>query len=540
MAFNFTREEPVLNFRPRAHVRPAMREYVLWPAWAYRVVAPRVRDRRLNMFQRAVLGLCRAGVVRAEIIGQKLAIHQDLAAVILVELTKLGYVDGNGCPTEQGLSALAEDAVEAHDMVAGYVFQDPWNGELWPRFVERLDYCELEYEESGFPTLLLGSTGKPKRLGAFMIFPAGISSVSRPTPTSVVAAVSSHRKRIRYAENLVDWDEDLGEPGYAPSAVHINCVSFVEEEPEPVYLMTYLYLADGSEGIADWYACDPFGLGGSVRLRRCVEQIMQTMPPLYDVVNRLVGRGVHEGLEEQIRWVDQLKISAELEVERCLTVNARGHSAFDQIVNMEFAKQEVALLGEDCPGSKRHDALRSCSKALEALFGAIADRHPLEDVWKRVYVTRINQKKGSKYMVPQPDRKWLAEKYRSAAVSVGFEEPIPESLLNIKPGHIRSVAEFGDRWRLRPLVAACLLAAQLDVDHSLRKAARCEPGLLNDVENVAKQGGMAGHASDRAVALDDVERTVECTYTIISVLLGLQSVNTQSDVIENGRNHGEK
>jgi hypothetical protein len=103
-------------------------EYILWPAWAYRVVAPCVRDRQLNMFQRAVLGLCRAGLHEVEAIGKKLAIHEDLAAFVLVELTDLGYIDNYGCTTEQGLQVLTEDAIEAHDMVAGYVFQDPWNG----------------------------------------------------------------------------------------------------------------------------------------------------------------------------------------------------------------------------------------------------------------------------------------------------------------------------------------------------------------------------------------------------------------------------
>ena len=224
MAFNFTREAPVLNFgprRPREHSKRTSWEYILWPAWAYRVVAPRVRDRQLNMFQRAVLGLCRTGQHDFASIGEKLAIHPDLAAFILVELTDLGYVDGDGLATEPGFRVLSEDAMDVHDMVAGYIFQDPWNGELWPRFVEQLDYCDLEYDESGFPRLLLGSTGKPWRQGAFMVLPTNSPGPTQPSPAKVVSAVSRHRKGMRYADNLTDWDDDFGQPGAALPGPHV-------------------------------------------------------------------------------------------------------------------------------------------------------------------------------------------------------------------------------------------------------------------------------------------------------------------------------
>lgn len=521
MAFGFSREDPVLNFGPRAHVRPSGREYLLWPAWAYRIVAPKVRERQLNMFQRAVLGLCRAGVTRAESIGQKLTIHMDLAIFILCELTSLGCLNDDGHPTKHGLQVLADDSIEAHDMVAGYVFQNPWSGELWPRFVERFDYCDLEYDDKGYPRLLRGSPGRPWRQSAFMVLPEDVPLPSRPAPASVVAAVSWHRQGLRYADNPSTWNDDDDVSGFSASGAHIDRVSFVEENPAPVYLMTYLYLPDRSEGGFDWYACDPFGLGASIRLRRQVEQVMQEIPPLYAVVNRLVGRGVHDGLEQQKRWVEQLQTSAALEVERRLTVNIRAHEAFEQILNMEFARQEVSLLGNDCPDSKLREALRACVKVLEAVFGAITSRFPLGDVWKRVYVSRINRSTGEKYLAQQEDRDMIAAAYRSAACAVGFEEPIPDSLLNVRPGHIRSVAEYGEHWRLRPLVCAHILAAQSDISHPLRTAARRSPLLLEAIEQVASRGGMAGHANDAMVTLDEVEATIKHAYMVTSILTGL-------------------
>jgi hypothetical protein len=532
----------VLNFRPRRpreHSNRVAWEYLLWPAWSHRVVAPRVRDRQLNMFQRAVLGLCRTGIQGFETIGEKLAVHSDLAALILIELADLGYIDKHGCPTEKGIQVLSEDTIEAHDLVAGYVFQDPWSGDLWPRFVEQLDYCDLEWEENGFPRLLLGSAGRPKRQGAFMVLPDGKAGVSRPSSASVVAAIAGHRKGIRFADNLAEWDDNFDDAGFIPSVVHIDRVSFIEEEPSPVFLMTYVYLSDGAAGSSDWYACDPFGLGANVRFRRQIEQVMQTTPPLYNVINRLVGRGLHEGLDDQKRWVEQLRRSAELEVEKLLTVNIRTHMAFDRIVDMEFAYQEGNLMGRDCPKSKIQGALRNCLKVIEALFGDVSTRCPLGDIWKRVYTNRVDRKSGARYLAQQQDQKLLRATYEIAAFSVGFKKPIPNSLLGVKPGQVRSVAERGQYWRLRPMVMANILAAQVDETHPLRSVAKDAPNLLQDIEEIARQGGKAGHANSEPTTLDDAEATVKRTYAVIAVLLGLGFLANAETTNLNGENHGK-
>ena len=193
MGFSFTPENPVLYFGPRHHARWASREFLLWPAWAYRVVAPQIRRRSLNVLQRAVLGLCRAGSFKATGISADLSIHVDLAAFVLRELSDLGYLDKAGCPNARGMKVLVDDAIETHKMLAGYVFQDPWRGDLWPRFVEQLDYCELDYNSNGFPTLVLGTVGRPKRWPAFTVLPKVGVAPAMPSPSSIVEAVSRHR-----------------------------------------------------------------------------------------------------------------------------------------------------------------------------------------------------------------------------------------------------------------------------------------------------------------------------------------------------------
>ena len=60
-SFNEFRPEstPILYYAPKPHVdtRPGGRRYILLPVYAYKVLAPRPTERRLNIFQKAVLGL---------------------------------------------------------------------------------------------------------------------------------------------------------------------------------------------------------------------------------------------------------------------------------------------------------------------------------------------------------------------------------------------------------------------------------------------------------------------------------------------------
>lgn len=537
MASNFSPEDQVLYFRPRGHVRPAGREYLLWPAWAYRVVAPRVRDRQLNMFQRAVLGLCRTGLTDAESIGRKLSIHTDLTVVIIRELYSLALLTTEGRLTKRGEQTLIDDEYTAHDMVSGYVFQDPWTGDLWPRFVDKFDYCDLEMDKSGFPILVMGTAGKPHRQSALMVFPDNGLSPARPLPDKVVSAVFAHRKAVKFNNNSANWEEETFS-NFTPTNVPIHRVSFVEENPVPVFLATYLYLPEATEDVQGWYVADPFGMGASARLRKRVEQVMQGQPNLYSVVNRLVGRRLNDGLEEQKQWLEMLRQNAELEVEQHLTLDIRRHEAFSYLVDMAFAHQEAKQLDDRCPGGKIHDVLRSGVKVLEKIFSELQTRYPFGDIWKRVYAERIDRQTGSRILVQQKDKKLLAEIYRSAAAAVGFTGSIPGSLLAVTPGQIRSVVEFQESWRLRPLISATLLLAKENEGHPLREIAGQYPQFLDDCDQVARQGGAAGHAGDEKFEIADADDLVRLVFRLASVMTGVSLKMSSDEISEGGGNNG--
>ena len=524
MAFNFTPETPVLHFGPRHHTRWSSREFVLWPAWAYRVVAPRRKSRNLNILQRAVLGLTRAGILMAEEHANYLDIHKDLAALILVELSGRGFLDHRMCPTKEGLQALNEESMENQELVAGHVFQDPWTGDLWPRFVERLDYCELERNDKGFPVLMLGTSGRPRRQGAYTVLPINVETPSIPLPVSIVEAVDRHGEAVKRKEHGGGADEEDDLEAFVPSATQIHRVSFIEPEPQPVFLTTYLYIPESESEAVDWFACDPFGFRQSSWLRRNMEAVAQDHRGLYEVVNRVVGRSLFEGYEEQRRWYDLLKLTAEKELEQRFTVDIRNHKIFKQLLELEAAWQEILAIGEGCPIRKINEVLRGGVKVLEAGFAAMGGEYPLSGIWERIYVERINAKTGRKKLVPQPNRQIITATVVGATRSIGLQVPPPKSLTNVKPGQVRFAADDGDSWRLRPTIVASLLTAEKDASHPLRDIAVSCPEFLERVEEVANLGGKAGHANETAVTREDARYQVENVYSLAALMLGMKDI----------------
>ena len=59
------KDTSVLYYNPLPNVRWSQRKYLLYPVRMYRVVAPRVSSHKVNILEKAVLGMCRAGITEA-------------------------------------------------------------------------------------------------------------------------------------------------------------------------------------------------------------------------------------------------------------------------------------------------------------------------------------------------------------------------------------------------------------------------------------------------------------------------------------------
>ncbi len=86
----FTETGTFLKFGEKPNVKS---KPILWPVMVYRVLYPEIQTPRINLFQRAILGLIRAKTTRAETIADLTGLHQDLVKLIFAQSRSNGWLD---------------------------------------------------------------------------------------------------------------------------------------------------------------------------------------------------------------------------------------------------------------------------------------------------------------------------------------------------------------------------------------------------------------------------------------------------------------
>ena len=520
MAASFGIETPVLSYGPQAHADPGGRNdrvWVLWPAWAFRVVAPELRPVGVNLLQKAVLGVLRASRLTAAELGARLGVHPELAAFVATELEAQGRIDAEWKVTKRGIELIDEEREEFANLVPGWVFRDPWTESLWPFVAPSLEYAPTGRDEKGYPVLELGTTGKPWRQSVWMQYPpgergaefpgGGFAAAGTPDAREILRAALRHQRLERRSRHFGGWeDEDIEAAG--PAGRDLNRISSIGAEPEPVFLVSYLYVPrDGDDGDRDWHACDFFGRGSDPALRRLVFQVAAAdeKQHLARRLDRLLGRTLHGDFDSLRRAVTGREHQARRLLDQALTIDVHRHGTAEPLAEMIEGWLELRDLADAAGQWRRRGVLAACRRTLERLFREVAEAWPLAGVADLLSKSaEVN-----------------AEVLQAAADEVGLTE-LPESLRCVKRYQVRKVSEDDETWRLRALVAATLLRAKGQGNHPLRFAAEKAPDILVCVERVTKRSGEAVHDGDDGKFDDDaVDTSVQETLEIAGLLLAL-------------------
>lgn len=511
MAASFGPETRVLSYGPSAHpANPGGRNervWVLWPARAFRVIAPQFRRRPFNALQKAVLGVLRASRLTAAELGERLGIHPELAAFVVTELQTQGRVDDEWAVTRRGVELLDEEREESADLVPGWVFKDPWDDHLWPFVAPSLERACTGRDERNRVVLELGTTGKPWQQPVWMQFPPdGQPLAAPPDAHQILRAARRHRRLERRRQDFdIPVDDDDLETG-SVAGLDLNRVASIESVPEPVFLVSYLYVPrDGDD--TDWHACEFFGRGSDPALRRLVVRVAEEHEGLAQRLDRLLGLTSHGNFAEFKRAEEERERRARRLLERALTIDVARHEDVAGVLAETLAAWlELHDLGEAAGRRHRRNVLASCRSALERLFVEIRREWPLTGVADRL---------------SRHDRKMNEAALRNAADELGLTE-LPDALCSVKYGQVRRVTDNDDNWRLRPFVAATLLRAHTEPDHPLCSAAGKAPDLLARIERVATVGGEAAHGGDSAQLDPNIADTsVQEMLEIVGLLLSL-------------------
>ena len=135
----------------------------------------------------------------------------------------------------------------------------------------------------------------------------GFTAAGTPDAREILRAALRHKRLERRSRHFGGWeDEDI--EAASPVGLDLNRISSIEAEPEPVFLVSYLYVPRvGDDGDLDWHACDFFGRGSDPALRRLVFRVAAAdeKQHLARRLDRLLGRTLHGNFDSLRRGGDR-------------------------------------------------------------------------------------------------------------------------------------------------------------------------------------------------------------------------------------------
>lgn len=491
-------------------------DYVLWPVLAYRLTAPILPAKhKSNPLERAVLGLVRSGINNPADLSELLGLAPELAQHITRRLSD-GYqpaLDLKRQLTEYGRKIL-DDADEGSLREAtGWIFQDPWTGELWDKFVINLPTVPIVGEKkigSGYvPEIDLGTEGKPFIYAPWIIEPKSIAHV-RPQAADI----------LRSVRLLDDEDTEQDEDGSSRRFKQgdIGKVSYLDVAPEAMYCVTVLRAHINSGSSDAWSIGDPFRPGKeSIRMRRALTLRLTAYPFIAERLAKLLGlQNVDQGtsLADFFKGAEAV---AELEIANRFGDLADKFDMKDRLVELARKRQIMQAIGNI---ADPEPVLLACGKVAERLM-------------KQVLATVAEQRRREisellKLIRGKKCFELLGQDTATNIMALGYAE-VPRTLLNVDQSKLKHALMTGSE-SLMPLTLAAVLGAFMSDQHPMKALAHATPHLLADIASISEgrnpvaHDGAGGVAKSQMVAHANglAEKTLSLAETILNELKAVE------------------
>jgi hypothetical protein len=536
----FNAERGVLLFCTPPRSRNLL--FVCWPVLVHRVTAPVLRVHHLNIFEKVVLGLCRAGVRQPEEIARRIHQNSDLCAYVVRQLKDSGQLDTSGAPTAKGLRTLATGTVnEETELVVTHVFQDASQpaGELWPRAATDLTFQPVRRVRGPDADLRLDSAGHPRKETAYLVPPceqAHAPALPPPSADQIIHTIAAHRTAL--AEHRVAQFNQAAEPTPAayeadqelqalhtefamPPSEQVNRVWDIRP-PTAEYLLTWLELdSETSEGSSGWRARDPFGLDPGLMLQQLVLSRMHSDQRLSKALFHLTLAN-DDGLNHRYRKIARdVRERSEEQLVQQLGDQIRGYpSMLDLLFGLEDAAARMASHADI------ETVARETVRVYEHLFRRLIDEYrPIAPNWQ------TQQGRGATLIL----REQLAE----CAARLGFSrvpllisgnlKDFSENLATARSNPTKFTKEISSlvkKGSVKDLVPWALVAAATTdnpeyLRHPLRQLAKRRPNLLTELEQVNLFRNRGSHGDRDASTSDDAQWCRELSLDAARTVLDL-------------------
>lgn len=496
----FTTQLPVEFYNLPTGPR-SMAKWIAVPFYRYKVFGPQPKERRLNIFETAILRLLMAGSYRPEKIAQRLHLEVDLVNLILTQLMNRGLLNHDCQLTEIGLQEMREGewwrAPLFQDYTTGYIYQNPWDSKFQPRFLSKTNDAVM-IEEKKFPVFKLGSKNRKIITEAPYYLLKDFERAPRTaTIQDILEIVRIHNWASRFQGT---YPVDNSAPP------RIEKAAVLDETPEKVWVITSIYMPQDRSDPQDWLVKDPFGLGDSDSIRSMVETYIESDSILLADLGEIC-RVAQERLDAELKTVDD-KISRVVtrELDRRFGIGKIPLQLKGLLRDLEYSYQRGRS------GGKWDDMAIRGQLVLEAMLKQIfmEHRNSYKEVWK------LLPRDQSAFPDPHPLQSYLS--------GIGHQVAIPKLIGKVTQNKVRNCVIHGAS--LRPSFVTGLLAAYRAPDHPLRKILGEVPKLMDHVEQISRQRDDEAHAGpQKSGHLISAEKIRETTYEIITSYLSTQQEN---------------
>lgn len=365
-------------------------------------------------------------------------------------------------------------------LVFGWVFQNPWTGDLWPFFAKQLKLQEAT-PASGHGRLSLSLESKKGTLKLPAWCLDSPASPGQPAADMVLKAIKLFRKREKLKGSMRLAESGLDELVSEGSSEMLARIAFISDQPDSVGLVTYGYLPEG--GGLPPQICDPFGFACDEKMWRHLQKVAgcdEGAAAAHREFLRIAQVNDAPAFEEQLKLQRQV---AEGQVVDRLSLNIKTFPAiFDHLVNAEHNLSLANATGGKSQGQLA-SVLQFCRQALEALLKQVAIKFPVAGV--HMILT------GN----PPTDLSTL-----TGLVSLwGFAVPLPVELQpkttgGPDKGSVKKASMSPANFYMLPsAVVATILAAAKDPTHPIRQVAARDSQLLHKLASIIRLGNAGSH-----------------------------------------------
>ncbi|SDE20363.1 hypothetical protein [Glycomyces harbinensis] len=482
MAPAFDTDTPVLvpdriDYRGR-------RRWVLWPVLQYRVVTPLIHDPSVNPFQRAILGLARAGLRDLDEFASHLALEPEFALLVKDELRTLRYLDEHGGITPKGLAALDDGFLDPQRVVVTHVYQDPFTGVLWPAAVPSPLLVGARWVSRERAEVELASAGRSTPITPIAVpVPPG-TVFETPSAEEIIEAVSLGSRTATRGTGEGQWHRR------APQRV-ASRVSLVTTG-QPVYAPVAVVLVSGKDdggdaGASTWLAFSPFSGKSSQMLRHLIVSRGDEFAPLRRTVERLMNRPLEAFFAEFEKLSDQLQQQYEERFEQWFGSSIREHRRLVELLTV--LERHCTLARRPGPQSSQAGiAATAAWQIQELLLRQMVLDHPAR------FPVRGQEELNDWQQLLNVCRHLELGPREYRCIKTKNESRLK---LALRHPHKSNVPEL--------LAALVISAAEHGQTHPFRGLAARRPNLLTDLTVASKIRNEAAHGSQGLIHIEQLE-----------------------------------